>query len=149
MRRRTTLDRPYLEVRTRIAVRFHEVDSMGVVWHGHYAAYFEEARRAFGARHGVDYPEIAARGLMAPVVNLWVDYLAPVRLTDPVDVVARLFRSEGAKLEFGYEIRCDGRLLAEGGTVQVFTSPDGTLCLAPPPFLRELYRTWEPLWIRP
>ncbi len=149
MRRKARNDRPYLEIRTRLAVRFHEVDSMGVVWHGHYAAYFEEARRVFGVRHGVDYPGLVARGLAAPVVKLWVDYLAPVRLADEVDVVARLFRSESAKLEFGYEIRCGPRLLAEGGTVQVFTSPDGAMLLARPPFLTDLYRQWEPLWIRP
>ena len=29
-------------------VRFSEVDSMGVVWLGHYATYFEDAREEFG-----------------------------------------------------------------------------------------------------
>lgn len=29
-------------------VRFSEVDSMNVVWHGSYPLYFEDAREAFG-----------------------------------------------------------------------------------------------------
>ena len=29
-------------------IRFSEVDSMGVVWHGNYAKYFEDAREEFG-----------------------------------------------------------------------------------------------------
>lgn len=29
-------------------IRFSEVDSMNVVWHGSYPLYFEDAREAFG-----------------------------------------------------------------------------------------------------
>lgn len=29
-------------------VRFNEADPLGIVWHGHYASYFEDARAAFG-----------------------------------------------------------------------------------------------------
>ena len=148
MRNTNKDDRPYLQEHVRLGVRFHEVDSLGIVWHGHYVAYFEEARRAFGRRHGVDYPVLAEHGLAAPVVELWADYKAPARLSDELDVTARLFRSESAKLEFAYEIRCGRRLLVTGGTVQVFTSLDGGLLLAPPPLLRRLYKEWEPLWIR-
>lgn len=149
MRRTTRDDRPYLQGRVRLGVRFHEVDSLGIVWHGHYVAYFEEARRAFGREHGVDYPVLAEHGLAAPVVELWVDYKTPARLTDELEIATRLFRSESAKLEFGYEIRCGRRLVATGGTVQVFASLDGAMLLAPPPLMRRLYQEWEPLWIRP
>ena len=32
-------------------IRFSEVDSMNVVWHGSYALYFEDAREAFGKKY--------------------------------------------------------------------------------------------------
>ena len=34
-------------------VRFSEVDSMNIVWHGSYPLYFEDAREAFGAKYGL------------------------------------------------------------------------------------------------
>ena len=141
-------DRPYLEETTALRVRFHEVDSLGIVWHGHYVSYFEEARRAFGRRYGIDYPVFREHGIAAPVVSLWLDYKLPARMDDVLEVTARLYKNDAAKLEFAYEIACGRKLLATGGSVQVFTKPDGELLLTSPPFLEELYRQWEALWIR-
>ncbi len=124
---------------------------MRVVWHGHYAAYFEEARRALGRRYGVDYTTFFAHHTPAPIAQLRVDYLAPARLTDTLAVTARLFQSEAAKLEFEYELRrqSDHCLLAFGSSLQVFTNLEGELLLIPPPFMRERYAAWEKLWIQP
>jgi acyl-CoA thioester hydrolase len=143
--------RPYLEETTPVRVRFQEVDSLRIVWHGHYVSYFEEGRRAFGRRFGLDYPVFLEHHLAAPVVQLSVNYLAPARMNDVLAVTARLFRSEAAKLEFAYEIRRSGEdlVLATGSTVQAFTTLDGELILQPPPLLVERYRQWESLWIRP
>jgi acyl-CoA thioester hydrolase len=124
---------------------------MLVVWHGHYVAYLEEARRALGRRYGVDYTTFFAHHTPAPVAQLRVDYLAPARLADTLTVTARLFQSEAAKLEFEYEIRrqSDHSLLAFGSSLQVFTNLQGELLLTLPPFMLERYRAWEPLWIHP
>ena len=34
-----------------IDIRFSEVDSMNVVWHGSYMLYFEDAREEFGNKY--------------------------------------------------------------------------------------------------
>ena len=143
--------RPYLEETTTVRVRFQEVDSLRIVWHGHYVSYFEEGRRAFGRRFGLDYPVFVQHQLAAPVVQLSVNYLAPARMDDVLAVTARLFPSEAAKLEFAYEIRRSGDhlLLATGSTIQAFTTLDGELILQPPPLLIERYREWESLWLQP
>ena len=143
--------RPYLEETCVIPIRFHEVDSMLVVWHGHYIAYLEEARRALGRRYGVDYTTFFAHNTPAPVAQLHLDYIAPARLTDTLTVTARLFKSEAAKLEFEYEIRRqrDRALLASASSFQVFTTAQGELLLTLPPFMVERYRAWESLWIQP
>ena len=124
---------------------------MQVVWHGHYVAYLEEARRALGRRYGVDYPTFFAHHTPAPVAQLRLDYLAPARLADTLTVTARLFKSEAAKLELEYEIRrqSDRSLLAFGTSLQVFTNLQGELLLTLPPFMVERYRAWENLWIQP
>ena len=36
-----------------LEIRFSEVDSMNVVWHGSYPLYFEDAREAFGKKYGI------------------------------------------------------------------------------------------------
>ena len=143
--------RPYIEEACLIRVRFHEVDSMGVVWHGHYVAYAEEARRALGRRYGVDYATFFAHDTPAPVAQLHLDYLAPARLGDTLEVSARLFKSDAAKLELEYEVRrqSDHELLAAGSSLQVFTTREGELMLSLPPFMLERYRIWESLWIPP
>ena len=53
-----------------IEIRFSEVDSMNVVWHGSYALYFEDARETFGAQYGLEYLTIAGNGYFAPLVEL-------------------------------------------------------------------------------
>ena len=143
--------RPYLEETCVIPVRFHEVDSMQVVWHGHYVAYVEEARRALGRRYGVDYTTFFAHNTPAPVAQIHLDYLAPAKLADTLTVTARLFKSEAAKLEFEYEIRrqSDQRLLAFTTSLQVFTDLAGELILTMPPFMVDRYRAWEELWVQP
>jgi acyl-CoA thioester hydrolase len=143
--------RPYLEEKTTVRVRFNEVDTLRIVWHGHYANYFEEARRAFGRRYGVDYTTFIEHHTGVPVIHLSIDYLVPARLADVLEVTARLLKSESARLDFEYEIRreSDGALLATGSTSQVFTTPAGELLLTWPKFMLERLQAWEALWTMP
>ena len=142
---------PYLEEQTTLRVRFNEVDALRMVWHGHYANYFEEGRRAFGRRYGVDSTVFLEHNVAVPVVQLQVDYFVPARLADTLEVKARLLKSEAAKLIFEYEIRREGQapLLASGSTVQVFTNDKGQLLLTWPLFMQERLKAWEPLWKHP
>lgn len=51
-----------------IRVRFSEVDSMQVVWHGEYVRYFEDGREAFGRKYpGIGYLDIYGAGYTAPI----------------------------------------------------------------------------------
>jgi len=80
-----------------------------------------------------------------------VNYFASARLADVLEIRARLFKTEAAKLEFDYEVRRQGdpALLASGSTVQVFTRPDGELLLTWPDFMLERLAEWEPMWKQP
>lgn len=153
---RSSLDRtaglqPYLEESTTVRVRFNEVDLLRIVWHGHYINFFEEARRAFGRKFGVDYTVFIHHNIAIPVVQLHVDYFSPARVSDVLEVRARLLKTESAKLHFQYEVRRqdESALLASGSTIQVFTNPGGELLLTWPPFMLELLKAWEPLWQLP
>lgn len=132
----------YIEERVGVRVRFQEIDTLEIVWHGHYLSYFEDARVAFGRRYGINYTDIRAAGLAAPIVRVTCDYFSPARFDDDLEVMARLYQSDSAKLEFYYEVsrRRDGVTLAAGHTVQVFADMAGDMMLTMPDFLREFYR---------
>lgn len=134
----------FLESRVSIRVRFREVDALGMAWHGHYLAYFEEGRNAFGRDHGLGYPDLLKAGYVAPVVHAEVDYFAPARFEDVLEVRARLYPDRGARINFSYRIAGPrGEKLATGRTVQVFTEPDGSLVFTRPRFFQEFLDRWE------
>lgn len=134
----------YLEYSTRVRVRFQEVDSLQIVWHGHYLSYFEDARTAFGRAYGVGYEDMLDQGVVAPVVQISCDYFAPAKYTEELIVTARLFERDTAKIEFYYQVlKPDKSLCATGKTVQVFLDVNGNLILTMPEFMRTFYEKWN------
>ena len=69
-----------LVTKTLIQVRFSEVDSMGVVWHGNYIKYFEDGREEFGNKFGINYLDFRNRGILIPIVKIVCDYKRPLDL---------------------------------------------------------------------
>lgn len=51
MKRKTNQQIAALTNRTTFRVRFSEIDSMQIVWHGEYVRYFEDGREAFGKQY--------------------------------------------------------------------------------------------------
>ena len=103
-------------------IRFSEIDMMGVVWHGSYALYFEDAREAFGAKFDLSYMGYVDHGYYAPIVEQTIQYKKPIRygMKPRIDIIYR--PTPSAKIVFDYEIRdtADESLIATGHSVQVF-----------------------------
>ena len=120
-------------------VRFSEVDSMNVVWHGSYSLYFEDAREAFGRNYGLEYMNFFEHGYFAPLVELTFHYKKPIKygMTPRIDIIYR--PTEAAKIVFDYEIYNseDESLIATGHSVQVFMDLDYQLVWDNPPFYQE------------
>jgi acyl-CoA thioester hydrolase len=125
-----------------IKVRFSEVDSMNIVWHGSYALYFEDAREAFGAQYGLGYLDIFGNGYYAPLVDLRFQYKKPLTYGKTARIDITLRHTEAAKLIFDYEIfdAEDDSLIATGSSVQVFLDKDYQLVWDNPPFYEEWKR---------
>lgn len=118
---------------TQIRVRFNEVDSYQVAWHGHYVAWMEEARNELAGRFGIDAAQIAAAGFRAPVIELELKYLRPARFGEALRVRTTLARKKTATLEFICQIIGEeGKLAARGRTVHALTDADGVLQYALP-----------------
>ena len=129
-----------LVARTEVQVRFSEVDSLGIAWHGHYVRYFEDGREAFGAAHGLGYLDVYRAGLVTPIVKLSCDYKRPLTYGDSVLIETTFTDSPAARIHFSYKIFKLGQpeLVAEGETTQVFLDLDArTLLLNTPPFFED------------
>ena len=132
---------------TQTTVRFSEVDSMQVVWHGEYVRYFEDGREAFGREYpGLGYLDFYANGYTAPIVDLQLQYVSPLTVNDVAVIETRFIESPAAKLCFEYIIhrKSDGALVARGSSVQVFVNADGNMELNNPLFFEE----WKSQWLK-
>ena len=120
-----------------VPVRFSEVDSLGIVWHGHYLRYFEDGREAFGKRYGLSYLDYFAEGYLVPIVSIQCDYKQVVRYGDRIIVETTYTPCDSAKINFTYRlVNAETReLVVTGSTTQVFLSKDKlTLQLTNPDF---------------
>lgn len=129
-----------------IDVRFSEVDMMGVVWHGHYAVYFEDAREAFGAKYGLEYLMMYDKGFVEPLVELTFKYKRPIiyGMKPEIEIIYR--PTDAAKIIFDYEIRDaeTKEVFTLGHSVQVFMDRyTHQLELNNPDFYKEWKKRWE------
>lgn len=131
-----------LSIQIDLNVRFSETDAMGVVWHGNYLKFFEDAREAFCEKFGVHSLEIYKQGFFIPIVRSEVDHKAPIYYGQKVRVIATYKPVVAAKIIHEYQIINleTNQLSATGKTVQVFlTEKERTLSLHKPDF----YMEWE------
>jgi len=124
-----------------IEVRFSEVDSMSIVWHGSYTLYFEDAREAFGQKYGLRYLDIFGNGYYAPLVDLRLQYKKPLAYGDKAMIEITYINTPAAKILFDYAIFDvkDHSLIATGNSVQVFLDKQFQLVITNPPF----YEAWK------
>jgi tol-pal system-associated acyl-CoA thioesterase len=87
-----------------ITVYYYDTDAGGVVHNIAYLRHIEEARTRLAQYLGWSLKEMA-QGTLAPVVRRTeIDYIAPARLGDVLDVHARLVSLAGARFDVGFEI---------------------------------------------
>jgi len=123
-------------------IKFSEVDSLRVVWHGHYVRYFEDGREAFGREYGLGYLDIYKHGLSVPIVDLQVNYKRILEYGDSAIIETTFVDTPAAKIIFNYSIRSalHGHIACTGRSVQVFMDPHTRgLQLTNPAF----FETWK------
>lgn len=120
-----------------LEIPFHDVDVMEVVWHGHYAKYFEIARCKLFDQLDYNYPQMRDSGYAWPVIDMHVRYIQPLRFQQKVTVNVWIAEWEN-RLRVQYLI-CDsasGARLTKGHTDQVAVNmKTGELLLAAPAVL--------------
>ncbi|MBW4649670.1 MAG: acyl-CoA thioesterase [Kastovskya adunca ATA6-11-RM4] len=83
----------------------HHTDYAGIVWHGTYIAWMEEARVECLRSIGIDFADLVALGCDLPVVELSLRYHRPVRMGMAALVRTRMTEMEGVRINWDYQIR--------------------------------------------
>ncbi len=112
-----------------LSVRFSETDAMGVVWHGNYLKFFEDAREEFGRTFKMEYLDIYKKGFFVPIVSSQVEHKASVYYGDDLEIIITLIRKKSAKIQFQYEVykKDTDIVVAIGETTQVFLNSKSRL----------------------
>ncbi len=117
-------------------------DHAGVMWHGAYVAWLEEARVEALAAVGLAYSDLAARGLELPVVSLAIDYRQALRHGDRVEIRSQALPRRGVKLPWrSLLLDGSGGVAAEARVELVAVAMEGPG--RPPRLLRRLPQDLE------
>ncbi len=109
-----------LEAEITLVAPFHDLDPMGVVWHGNYLRYVELARCALLEQLGFNYDVMAESGYAWPIIDVQMRYIKPVVFKQKFIVHAKIVEWE-YRLKIAYALRdaASGERLCKGTSVQV------------------------------
>jgi acyl-CoA thioester hydrolase len=130
---RTAPDRPSARASVELVVPFHDVDSLRIVWHGHYLKYMELARTALLRGVGLDAEEVHSGRYGFLIVESACRHVSPLRYGDRVRVDAWV-RDVRYRIHVAYEITnlTTGRRAARAYTILVTMDPEGRMLLTTP-----------------
>ena len=97
-------------------VRFRDLDPMGHVNNAVFLTYIESARFAF-LKHVGAAPTLEDMNLV--VARVEIDFRAPVRLDDDVEITAHVNRFGDKSFDLDHQLRVGGNVVAEAKTVLV------------------------------
>jgi acyl-CoA thioester hydrolase len=92
-----------------IVVHPHHTDYGGIVWHGSYLSWLEEARVECLRSIGINFADLVALGCDLPVVDLSLRYHRSLRMGESAIVKTRTVDMEGVRIVWEYEIESSDR----------------------------------------
>ena len=106
---------------TTIRIHYALTDQMGVVYHGHYAQFYEIGRAEWLRDLNYSYKDIEALGVIMPVVDIHSRFLRPARYEDLITVKTTLNELPlHHKITFHHEIYNEGGELLNTGDVTLY-----------------------------
>lgn len=75
---------------TQIRIHYALTDQMGIVYHGHYAQFYEIGRAEAIRVLGYTYRDIESMGIIMPVVDIHSKFLRPAKYDDLITVKTTL-----------------------------------------------------------
>ena len=126
--------------RLRLKVRHYEVDLYGHVNHANYVHYLEAARVEALEAVGLSLPEMRRQGYLIVAVELAVEYHAPARPGDILEILTHIREIRGARSIWVQEIRevSSRRLAVTAEVTGAFMTEGGRPVRVPAAFVEKL-----------
>ena len=106
---------------TQIRIHYAFTDQMGMVYHGHYAQFYEIGRAEAIRQIGYTYKDIEAMGIIMPVVDIHSRFLRPAKYDDLITVKTTLREIPlHHKIAFHHEIYNEQDELLNTGDVTLY-----------------------------
>jgi acyl-CoA thioester hydrolase len=123
-----------------VRIYYEDTDAGGVVYHANYLCYMERARTEFLRDRGLSVKGMHELGIIFPVVALEVNYRAPARLDDLLEVETQILSVKNSSFVAGQRVKRkeDGKLLVEA-RVTLACVGEGMRARRLPAELRELF----------
>ena len=121
-----------------LEIPFHDVDALDVVWHGHYAKYYELASMNLLRKNGLDILVIRELGYSMYVMETRFRYMHPLGYGDRIKVTSELKEWDTCIVISNMINKLsDGQRCARARTSFVLTSAEGELLLKVPNEIRD------------
>ncbi|QFU24829.1 acyl-CoA thioesterase [Shewanella eurypsychrophilus] len=133
------MSKAILSTEIEILIPFHDVDSMGITWHGNYLRYFEIARCQLLDQIEYGYREMQDSGYSWPIVDLQIKYVQPSTFDQKVKVIASLVEWEN-RIKINYQVRdlASNKRLTKGYTIQAAVDAvKNEMCFVTPDIFRQ------------
>lgn len=109
-----------------VRVFYEDTDAGGIVYHANYLRFMERARTSLLRLLGWRQSEIVAdQGVAFAVRRMTIDFIAPARLDDTLEVVSRITDIRGASFAAAQWICRDGRTLVNADMQIAAITGDG------------------------
>ena len=120
---------PVSPFRWRRRIGMRDVDAWGIVWHGNYFGFCDEARAELMRAFGLTPATFATHGWLAPLIDAHCRFLTPARYDDEIDVIVRFRMGRSTRMHFDFTIVRTGedKRIAEISTTQVLVKTSGEL----------------------
>lgn len=109
----------------KIRVYYEDTDAAGVVYHSNYLNYMERARTEYLREQGISVAAMASDGAVFPVVRMEIDFKAPARHDDLLEVTTIPVRVGGSSFTLRQQVlRCsENQLLVQAEVTLACVSP--------------------------
>lgn len=129
----------YMNYKYYISPIFGDFDSYGIMWHGNYLRYFEEAREKFSEEYGIGLKTFLDNELLLPIIKMNIDYIQPLKYGEKYFIEIDYMKTTKPIIRFEYKIfDLQLSLYCRAYSHQVFYSKKKGLILKRPEFLIKL-----------
>jgi acyl-CoA thioester hydrolase len=128
-----------------LRVRFADTDMQGIVFNGNYLIYYDVAWTEYFRALGLEWKDLLAFGADTMLARTTMEFKAPARFDELLDVYTRIAKIGNTSLTFEFEIYAqgDGRLIGAASSLYVCVDPESLRPVRVPDALRSRISDFE------